>query len=167
MITENANLSEQAALEVVLSNTTPSSTTPRRLCMKGYHRCTFVITALNATTVTGSAITLKQATDVTNSASDEKAVSFSVALRNVDRGAADVLSSFTVSSDTFTTDATNSKELQYIIEVKNSDLDIDNGFDCLRIGTGNAVATTVSVVAILWSARYGKVATARINPATN
>lgn len=163
----NAQLSEQAAIETALSNTTPSSTSPRRFSMKGWARCTIIITAKNATTVTGSAITLKQATDIANANSDEKAVNFSTVLRNIDRGAANVLSSTAVVSNTFTTDATNSKELEYQIELQASDLDIDNGFDCLRVGTADAVATTLSIVMIFWGARYGKPATSRLNPAAN
>ncbi|OAI29449.1 hypothetical protein A1351_23340 [Methylosinus sp. R-45379] len=167
MLTENARLSEQGAIEVALSNTTPSSTSPRRFSMKGYSRCTIIITALNATTVTGSAITLKQATDIANVNSDEKALSFTKVWRNVDRGASNTLAEAAVASDTFTTDSTNSKELEYQIEVKAEDLDVDNGFDCLRVGTGNAVATTLSIVMIFWGARYGKVATARLDPSAN
>lgn len=163
----NANLTEQAAIEVALSNTTPSSTSPRRFSMKGWNRCTIIITVKNATTVTGSAITLKQATDIANGASDEKALAFTTMLANVDRAAANVLTATAVVSNTFTTAAVNSKEMEYQIEVKAEDLDIDNGFDCIRVGTGDATAATLSVVMILWGARFGKDATARLNPASN
>jgi hypothetical protein len=167
MIMTNAQLVEQAKIVQVLSNTLPSSTTPRRVSMKGWSRCTIIINALNATTVTGSAITLKQATDIANGNSDEKAVAFTTAYRDIDVGAAEGLTAFAVTSNTFTTDTTNSKELQYIIEVTSDMLDIDNGFDCIRVGTANATATTLSVEMILWGARYGKAAanmlTARAN----
>lgn len=152
----NAQFVEQAKIIQALSNTVPSGTTPRRVSLKNYSRCTIVISALNATTVTGSAITLKQATDITNSLSDEKALAFTGAYRDVDVSAAEGITAFTVASNTFTTDTTNSKELQYIIEVTQEMLDIDNGFDCLRIGTGNAVASTLSVEYILWGPRYGR-----------
>ncbi len=56
MIMSTAQFVEQAKIVQVLSNTTPSSTTPRRISMKGWERCTVVINALNATTVTGLAI---------------------------------------------------------------------------------------------------------------
>lgn len=163
----NANMTEQAAIEVGLSNTTPSTTTPRRFSMKGWNRCTIIITAKNATTVTGSAITLKQATDVTNSQSDEKALAFTTMLANTDRAASNTLVSTAVASNTFTTAAVNSKEMEYQIEVKAEDLDIDNGFDCIRVGTGDAVATTLSVLMIFWGARYGKTATSRLDPSAN
>ena len=158
MIHENAQLVEQAKIVQVLSNTTPSGTTPRRVSMKGYSRCTIVINVLNATTVTGSAITVKQATDIANANSDEKAVAFSTAYRDLDVGAAEGLTSFAVSGNTFTTDTTNSKELQYVIELQATDLDVAGGFDCVRIGTGNATAATISAEMILWGARYGAAA---------
>lgn len=130
-----------------LVNTVPSSSTPSRVSLKNFFRATFLIIVKNATTVTGSAITLKQSKDV--SGTSEKALSFTKALRNVDLAAGDTLSEFDVSSDTFTTDATDSKNLLYVIDVPAEHLDIDNGFDCVRVGTGNATAATVTVLAIL------------------
>ena len=47
-----------------LAPQTPSSSTPDYVSLKHYKHLTIVIQAKNATTVTGSAITLKQATDV-------------------------------------------------------------------------------------------------------
>ena len=57
--------------DVILSAlhaTTPSSSTPVRVSMKGYNHLTIFISAKNATTVTGSAITLKQSQDVSGTA---------------------------------------------------------------------------------------------------
>lgn len=167
MITENAQFVEQAVIAQTLSNTTPSTTTPRRVCLKGYHRATVVINGLNATTVTGSAITLKQTTDIANANADEKAVAFTAVWANVDVGASNVLVNTAVSNNTFTTTTVNSKEYQYIIEVTPDMLDINGGFDCLRVGTANAVATTMSVEIILWSAKYGKVVPAAVDSSAN
>jgi hypothetical protein len=167
MITENAQFVEQAVIAQTLSNTTPSSTTPRRVSMKGYHRATVIISALNATTVTGSAITLKQTTDIANANTDEKAVAFTSMYANTDVGASNVLVATAVSNNTFTTAAVNSKEMQYIIEVTPDMLDMNGGFDCLRVGTGNAVATTLNVEIILWSAKYGKVVPAAVDSSAN
>jgi hypothetical protein len=152
----NAQLIEQSKIVPALSNTVPSTTTPRRVSMKGYERCTIIISALNASTVTGSAITLQQATDIANANSDEKAVPFTAAYRNVDVAAAEPEAAFAVASNTFTMAAVNSKEMLYVIEVTSDMMDIDNGFDCLRVGTANATAQTVSIVMILWPARYAK-----------
>jgi hypothetical protein len=128
--------------------------TPARVSMKGYQRAAIVITAQNATTVTGSAITLLQSTDL--SGTGEKAVPFTTVQRNLDVAAGEVLTDAAVTSNTFTTDATDQKTLQYIIDVRPEMLDVDNGFDCFRVGVGTGVATTLTVEYILWDARYGK-----------
>lgn len=135
-----------------LAPRTPSSSTPAYVSLKNANHLTVIITALNATTVTGSAITLKQATAVAGTG--EKALSFSKAWRNVDTAAADGLTEFAVSNDTFTTDATNSKALKYVIEVEAESLDLANGFNAVRVGTGNATATVLSVEYVLSGLRY-------------
>lgn len=99
--------------------------------LKGYDRLTIVIAQDNATTVTGAAITLKQATAVAGT--NEKALAFSKMLANTDTGAADTLVETAVTSNTFTTDTTDNKNLLYVIEVKAEDLDVANGFDCVRV----------------------------------
>jgi hypothetical protein len=152
MISPNARLFEQARVVPALFSVVPSGSTPQRVSLKNYERVTAIVIVQNATTVTGSAITLKQAQDVSGTA--EKALSFSRALRDIDYGAADTLSEFTVSSDTFTTDSTNSKNLIYVMDVKADELDTENGFDCFRVGTGNATAATVTVIYVLYGAKY-------------
>jgi len=112
--------------------------------MKNHRRLTVLISILNATTVTGGAVTLKQATSVAGGS--EKALAFSKAYRDIDTDAGDTIAEFTVSSDTFTTDTTNSKKLLYVIEVDAATLDLDNGFDCVRVDVAsmaNAVGTAV------------------------
>jgi hypothetical protein len=91
----------------------------------------------NGTTVTGSAITLKQATTVAGAG--EKALPFTRMLANIDTGASQTMVETAVVSNTFTTDATNSKNLRYIIDVDSESLDSANSFDCVRVdGTGHA-----------------------------
>jgi len=130
----------------------PSTSTPDYVSMKNYGHFTAIITCDNATTVTGSAITLKQATSVAGTA--EKALAFTIVYANIDTGASDTLVSTAVTSNTFTTDATNSKNLLYVIEVEASDLDVEGGFDCIRVGTGNATASIVCVNYMLSASRY-------------
>ncbi len=156
MMSPNALLTEQAKLVAALGPILPSSSTPVYVSLKNYEKVTILIQIVNATTVTGSAITVKQATDVSNSLSDEKPVAFATARRNIDTDASDELDDFTVSSNTFTTDVTNSKKLMYVIEIKADDLDVNNGFDCIRLGTGTAVALDLSATYILWPAKFGK-----------
>lgn len=147
----NLRLCDKYQPVTCLLSTVPSTSTPAYVSLKNFLRATFIILVKNATTVTGSAITLKQATAVAGTG--EKALGFTVALRDIDTGASDVLTEFAVASNTFTTDNTNSKNLIYVIDVPAEHLDIDNGFDCVRVGTGDATAATVTVLAVL----HGKV----------
>lgn len=148
----NAMLSEQVKIVEGLIPAVPSSSTPDYVSLKGYERCMILIIQKNATTVTGSAITVKQATSV--AAGGEKPLSFAKAYRNIDTATADVLSEFAVASDTFTTQAVDSKNAMYVIEVKAEDLDVAGGFDCIRAGTGDATATTIGVYYFLYGAKF-------------
>lgn len=148
----NALFVEQAKIVEGLFAIVPSTSTPDYVSLKGYGKCTIIISVKNATTVTGSAITIKQATAVAGTS--EKAVTFTRAWQNIDTAAADTLTEFAVTSSTFTTDNTNSKNLMYVMEVRSDDLDVAGGFDCVRAGTGNSTAATVHVTYILWPPRY-------------
>lgn len=153
-MTANAYLHEIAKNVTGLACIVPSTSTPDYVSLKGFHRFTAIISVKNATTVTGSAITLKQATTV--AAGGEKPLAFTKVWANIDVGAGDTLTETAVTSNTFTTDATNSKDLKYIIEVEAADLDMANNFDCIRVGTGDGVAATVNVEYFLWPAKYAQ-----------
>ena len=60
----------------------------------------------------------------------------------------------TVSSNTFTTDTTNSKRLRYVMDVKADDLDLANGFDCVRLGSTGMANAVGSVSYILYGPRF-------------
>jgi hypothetical protein len=130
----------------------PSSASLPYVSLKNYQHLTVVIAVQNATTVTGSAVGLSQATAVAGTGA--KVLPFSKAWRNIDQGADDALAEFAVSSNTFTADSTNSKRLLYVLEVEAEHLDLDGDFDCARVTLGNATAATVSVTYILSIARY-------------
>jgi len=131
----------------------PSTSTPDYVSMKGYRKCAILIKVLNGSTITGSAITVKQATAVAGT--NEKALAFTKMYQNIDMAAADALAAVAVTSNTFTTDTTNSKKLMYLIDIDVESLDRANGFDCIRLGTGNAVNTlTFDVTYLLYGARY-------------
>jgi len=149
----NALLSEQVKFVEGLLGVVPSSTTPDYVSLKNFERIAVIILVKNATTVTGSEITLKQATSVAGGA--EKPLAFTKAYRNLDTAAGDVLTEFAVASNTFTSDSTNSKNLMYVIEVQAEHLDVNNGFDCIRAGTGDATAATVTVLYALFGAKFG------------
>lgn len=145
-------LSIQAAIGVLLTSTLGDCI---YVSMKDYRKIRITIDILNGSTVTGSAITLKQATDVTNSQSDEKPLAYTRMLSNIDMAASQAMAETAVTSNTFTTSAVNGKLLRYIIDVDSSALDSANGFDCLRLdGTGAANMLACSVSYDLYGARY-------------
>lgn len=143
----NTLLHETHAIVTGLAPIAPSSSTPDYVSLKGVIHFTAVIVCDNGTTVTGSAITLKQA--VTVAAGSEKALEFDVMWANEDTAAADTLTETAVTSDTFTADTTNAKNLIYIIEVDPATLDKANDFDCIRVGTANSVSQVLSVTYFL------------------
>ena len=145
-------LVDSAKVVTGLPCTTPSTSTPQYVSLKNYQHFTAIITCKNATTVTGSAITLKQATAIAGTS--EKALAFTKVWANTDTGAGDALTETAVASNTFTTNSTNSKNLKYVIEVDAAELDTVNGFDCIRVGTGDATATVVNVEYVLSSPRF-------------
>ena len=134
---------------------TPSTSTPDYVKLDNYNHLTVAILVDNGTTVTGSAITLKQATSAAGAG--EKALSFSTMWANIDIGASDTLVETAVTSDTFTTSTTNNKDLLYLIEVDADDLDLANGFNWVRAGTADATSAVLSVLYILSGARYAGV----------
>jgi hypothetical protein len=153
-ISPNATLIEQAKIVSLFGPAGASTSTSDFISMKGYERCCVIISTLNSTTVTGSAITLNQSTDVANSGG--KALAFSTQYANTDTGATDTLVETAVTSNTFTTSTTNSKSLMNVIEIKATDLDITNSFDCFAVKLATSANTTHTVTAILYPAKYGK-----------
>ena len=120
--------------------------------MKNYRRLTIVISILNGSTVTGTAITLIQATEVAGTTN--KALGFTRMWANTDTGAGDTLTETAVTSNTFTTNTTNAKSLMYVIEITENDLDRDNGYDCVRVDGASAANSVGSVLYILSEPKY-------------
>jgi hypothetical protein len=154
MISPNAMLIEQAKVVSLFGPAGASTSTSDFISLKGYERCCVIINTLNGLTVTGSAITLNQATTVANGSG--KALGFATQYANIDTAAGDALAETAVTSNTFTTDTTNSKSLMNVIEIKATDLDITNGFDCFAVKLATSANTTHQVTAILYPAKYGK-----------
>ena len=122
--------------------------------LKNYDKVTMVLMVNNATTVTGGAVTLIQSTDV--SGTGAKALGFDYVWANIDTDSTDTLVKTAVTSDTFTTDTTNDSNLLYVLEVNASDLDVDNGFDCVRIDVASMANAVGSVLYIMGTPRYAK-----------
>lgn len=114
--------------------------------MKNYGRLTIVLLVDNATTVTGGTITLKQSTAVGGA---DQALAFTKMWANTDVGASDTLVETAVTNNTFTTATTNDKNLMYVIEVDATDLDVADGYDCVRLdstGMANAVGSVLYIL---------------------
>jgi len=153
----NARLDEQvqtvvAAAGLLLTSTLGDTT---YVSMKNFARARITIVIADGTTVTGSTITLKQATAIAGTS--EKALAFTRMLANTDYAASKTMVETAVTSNTFTTQTTNSKDSVYIIDVDASDLDIANGFDCFRVDcTGHAATASrgCAVIYDLYGAKY-------------
>jgi hypothetical protein len=140
----NAQMVEGYNVIVAFAPGTPSSADPPYVSLRDYHRVSVIIVGDNATTVTGSAIALVQATDT--SGTGEKALSFDAVHRNIDVAAGSSLAEAAVSSDTFTTTAVDNKNSLYVIDITPDMLDIDNGFDCVAVTIGNTTAQAVAAI---------------------
>jgi hypothetical protein len=152
----NARLDEQAFLKVAAAGLLLTSTLgdTTYVSLKGYRKISIVISIADGTTVTGSTITLKQATAVAGT--NEKALAFTRMLSSVDYPTTG-LAETAVTSNTFTTQTTNSKDSMYVIDVDADSLDVANGFDCIRVdGTGHAATASRGVVVLyaLYGPRY-------------
>jgi hypothetical protein len=153
----NARLDEQitpivAAVGLLLTTTVGDT---KYVSMKGYRKCQIVIIIGDGTTVTGSTITLKQATAVAGTS--EKALAFSTVYKNVDLSVNQTLTATAVTANTFDTQAVNSKDSVYIIDLDADQLDVAGGFDCFRVdGTGHAATAGRGSVVLynLYGARY-------------
>lgn len=153
----NARLDEQvtpivAAVGLLLTSTLGDTT---YVSLKGYRRLQIIIVIGDGTTVTGTAVTLKQATAVAGT--NEKALGFTRMLANTDYAASKTMTETAVASNTFTTQTTNSKDSVYVIDVDADSLDVANGFDCVRVDcTGHAATASRGCVVLynLYGARY-------------
>lgn len=103
------------------------------------------------------AVTMKQATDVGNSLSDEKALEIDYYWTKTGlTGTA--FTKTAITSDTFTLPATANTIT--VLEIDATDLDLENGFDCVRLGVASpgSNADLISALYILSQPRYGQAA---------
>ena len=155
MIQLNASVAEQAKIVMGCAPAALTSTAGDGdfVSMKNYRRLTILLPILNGSTVTGGAVTLLQAQDV--AATGAKALAMTRMWANTDCAASDTLTKTAVTSDTFTSGTTNSKQLLYVIEVLAEDLDMANGFDCVRIDVASMANAVGAAIYLLDGARYG------------
>lgn len=152
----NGPLIEQLGIEVaaVPIDTTGAAVTGDYYSLKAYNHITFII-AQGAWAGGTPAVTLKQATDVAGTG--EKALSFSYRWTQVALTGTGYTKT-AVTSDTFNLPAT--ANTINVLEVEASDLDTNNGFDCVRVAIASpgASADLICVVAILSQPRYEQAA---------
>lgn len=136
----------------------PSGATVQRFSMKNFERATVLIFQ-NKAAGNGSAVTLKQCKEIDDNPVTEKTLGFTEAYRSLANGTQSApvnnWAKFTVTNDTFTTDATNSTRDAYAIDIKAEDLDIANDFDIVEVEIGNAASNVIQVVILLHGARQG------------
>lgn len=144
---------DQYIVETLLAPQTPSTSTSPWINMAKFPRVSIILSVLNATTVTGSAITLSQATSSGGAGSKTLAFSqnwsYSYTSTQIDQ-----LTNNPVSSNTFTTLATNSATALYVIEVLDTDLDLTNNFQWIQVALATGVSTTIAAIGLLYP-RYG------------
>lgn len=140
------NLPDKIVAAQIFAPATPSSAAPRYISLKGVQAVEIVISGVNtASGVTGSAVTLNQATAVAGTSA--KALGFNYYYASTDQANSYALTNTNATSNTFTTLTTGSRQFVYRIPVDPASLDTANSFDCLSVGLANAVNTTISVTA--------------------
>jgi hypothetical protein len=149
----NFNLAENANIVSAFGPALASGAAVGWVSLKNYQRATVVIHALNTTTVTGSVVTLVQATAIAGTGA--KAIAFTTAKRNIDTALGNAMVDFAVTGNSFTLDATNAKSLQYQIDIDPATmLDVNGGFDVFRVNLATSVAQIISAQYVLWLPRY-------------
>lgn len=135
------NLSDKLTDHLAFGPATPSSAAPRWVSLKDVDSILIVVQGLNGTTVTGSAVALSQATAVAGTGA--KALAFNRMYANTDPANTTLKTLTAVASNTFTTITNNNFSFTYEIPIDQSDLDVANGFDCVRVTLGNAANTSI------------------------
>jgi len=121
------------------------------ISLKNFAGVTIVIMVdVTSGTDTG-AVTLTQASAVAGTGA--KALSFDYQWSNLDTETADALTKTAVTSDTFDAGGVT-KSCLYVIEVKAEDLDVDNGFDCLRANLATVTNGNSAILYLLHTPRY-------------
>lgn len=154
----NSNFLLHEQVKIVMGFPPAASGTSDFVSLKNFAKMTAVLILDNATTpVTGSVITIKEATNVSGGSATALLVGTSkTGYRSIDTDAGDTMAAFAITSGTFTTDVTAAKNLLYVIEINAADLSA--GFDCIQITNASGSSTVIGIIYLLWPARYGAAA---------
>ncbi|UCD59034.1 MAG: hypothetical protein JSV16_08035 [Candidatus Hydrogenedentota bacterium] len=104
------------------------------ISLKNWHGCAVVFVSSVGTAADDPTLTLQQSTVV--AASDAKALNFTVIYRK--QAATDLSGTGTwtrttqTASNTYTNGTSAEQDLIWVVDVKTEELDVDNGFDCIR-----------------------------------
>jgi len=123
------------------------------VCLKNVNMAWVVVTVYQDTTDT-VAITIEQATDVSNSLSDSTAITNVVPIfANQDCATSDA---FTRQTDavSFTTSADDDVIKKIIFQIDPALLDVENNFDCITVKTGASDATNLTEAHYLLDMKY-------------
>jgi hypothetical protein len=131
--------------------TAVSTLTPDIVSMKNYQHLTIIVKLKTATGCAAGAITLKQGTSVSTAAT---ALGFSYVWANTDAVASETLTKTSVTSNTFNSAGIALKTEIYVIEVDSDALNVDAGYDCVKVALADMAATTADITYILSQPRY-------------
>jgi len=138
---------DKYAIVPAIVNKVATSLSPKLVSLKGYNHVTAVITVVNTTGVTGSAITLAQSQAVAGT--NSKALGFDTVFTSTDIANSVAVTAATVASNTFTTTNTANAIAMYCIEVDAAKLDIANGFNTFNVAAANGTNTTLSITYLM------------------
>lgn len=127
--------------------------------LKGHAKLAVILGFAPASGTDVSAVTVKQAKTVDGlpnmvDTDTEKALDFTRVYKNGDALASDALVETGVTAGTFNTSALAALEL-FVIEIDENDLDVNNGFDCVRVNATapGAVSTPAFAAYVLYDAK--------------
>lgn len=123
------------------------------ISLKGYAGVSIIIMLDVHTGTDAGAVALVQAVNVAGSGTTPKALGFDYVYANLDTEASDALVKTAVVSDTFNAGGVT-KSCLYVIEVKAEDLDVDGGFDCLKVTLATTDTSNVAILYMLHTPRF-------------
>jgi hypothetical protein len=136
------NLADELVFHAGFGPAAPAAATPDFINVAEAMDAAVVLHVKNTTTVTGSAVTLTQATSAAGTTN--AALGFDVHYANTDPANTSILTKVSTASNTFTTTNTNSAEAIYVIPVDMSRMDKANSYTFLRVSLANAVNSVIS-----------------------
>jgi hypothetical protein len=121
------------------------------ISLKGYGGVSIILMLDVSSATDDGAVTLTQATNV--SAGSAKSLPFDWQYANLDTETSDALTKTAVTSNTFNAGGVT-KSCLYVIEIKAEQLDVDNGFDCLKVSLATVTNGYSAILFLLHTPRF-------------